>query len=88
MSLTNPEFWSPFHGMVPLATLVCVAGRRWSVEESLPGRKSLAGLDEHQVRRWTSWHRWTILARLAHAFLAVMAATARADNSSPQGSSG
>jgi hypothetical protein len=33
----------------------------------------LAALDEHQVRRWTSWHRWTILAMLAHAFLAVTA---------------
>jgi hypothetical protein len=31
----------------------------------------LTGLDEHQVRRWMSWHRWTILAMLAHAFLAV-----------------
>ena len=25
--------------------------------------------------RWTSWHRWTVLAMLAHAFLSVMAAT-------------
>jgi hypothetical protein len=31
-------------------------------------------LDEHQVRSWTSWHRWTILALLACAFLAVLAA--------------
>lgn len=38
----------------------------------------MTGLDEHQVRRWTSWHRWTILAMLAHAFLAVTATTARA----------
>jgi hypothetical protein len=38
----------------------------------------LTGLDEHQVRTWTSRHRWTILAIFANAFLAVTAATARA----------
>ena len=31
--------------------------------------KGLTGLDQHQVRRWTSWHRWVTLAMLAHAFL-------------------
>jgi SRSO17 transposase len=60
---------------VPLATLVRVAGRRWTVEESFQAGKGLAALDEHQVRRWTSWHRATVLSMLAHAFLAVMAAT-------------
>jgi len=39
--------------------------------------KGLAALDEHQVDGWTSWHRWTILAMLAHAFLAVTAAIER-----------
>ena len=38
--------------------------------------KGLTGLDEHQVRTWTSWHRWTILALLAHAFLSVLASQA------------
>jgi SRSO17 transposase len=59
---------------VTLAVLVRVAGRRWSVEESFASSKELAALDEHQVRTWTSWHRWTALAILAHAFLSVMAA--------------
>ncbi|MDX6241660.1 MAG: hypothetical protein QOG10_6484 [Kribbellaceae bacterium] len=63
---------------VPLSTLVAVAGRRWTIEESFQAGKGLTGLDEHQVRRWTSWHRWTILAMLAHAFLAITAATQRA----------
>jgi hypothetical protein len=58
-----------------LPVLVMVAGRRWTVEESFQTGKGLTGLDQHQVRRWTSWHRWTILAMLAHAFLAVLAAT-------------
>lgn len=56
---------------VPLATLVRVAGRHWTVEESFQSSKGLTGLDQHQVRTWTSWHRWTILVMLAHAFLAV-----------------
>jgi SRSO17 transposase len=60
---------------VPLAALVKVAGRRWTIEESFAASKELAALDEHQVRTWTSWQRWTALAILAHAFLSVMAAT-------------
>jgi SRSO17 transposase len=60
---------------VPLRELVRVAGRRWTVEESFQASKGLAGLDQHQVRRWISWQRWTVLAMLAHAFLAVLAAT-------------
>src|SRR5690349_24728434 len=48
---------------VPLRTLVRVAGQRWRVEESFQTGKGLTGLDEHQVRRWTSWHRWVTHAR-------------------------
>jgi SRSO17 transposase len=59
---------------VPLALLVRVAGSRWKIEDGFAAGKELAALDEHQVRSWTSWHRWTILALLAHAFLAVLAA--------------
>jgi SRSO17 transposase len=59
---------------VRLAQLVAVAGRRWTVEESFQGGKGLAGLDEHQVRRWLPWRRWTLLAMLAHTLLVVLAA--------------
>jgi SRSO17 transposase len=62
---------------VSLARLVRVAGQRWRIEESFQAGKGLCGLDEHQVRRWTSWHRWTTLAMLTHAFLAVTTATER-----------
>ncbi len=62
-------------GPVPLAQLVKVAGSRWKIEDGFAASKELAGLDEHQVRCWTSWHRWTILAMLACAFLSVQAAT-------------
>ena len=59
---------------VPLAQLVRVAGSRWKIEDGFAAGKELAALDEHQVRSWTSWYRWTILALLAHAFLSVLAA--------------
>ena len=70
---------------VSLATLVRVAGRRWTVEETFQAGKGLAGLDQHQVRRWNSWHRWTTLAMLASAFLAVLAAAERARQPPPDG---
>jgi SRSO17 transposase len=70
---------------VPLQTLVTVAGRRWTVEENFQAGKGLTGLDQHQVRRWTSWHRATILSMLAHAFLAVTTATERTQNPAPTG---
>lgn len=61
-----------------LTELVRVAGRRWTIEESFQSSKGLTGLDQHQVRTWTSWHRWTILVMLAHAFLAVTTVAQRA----------
>jgi len=69
----------------PLATLVRVAGSRWRVEETFQAGKGLAGLDEHQVRRFTSWSRWVTLAMLAHAFLAVVRADAHARHPAPHG---
>jgi SRSO17 transposase len=73
--------WSP--EPAALRTLVRVAGRRWKIEESFQAAKTGLGLDQHQNRRWTSWHRWTTLVILAHAFLA--AATAHHDHPEPAG---
>jgi SRSO17 transposase len=70
---------------VPLSTLVRVAGQRWRIEEAFQAAKGLTGLDQHQVRRWTSWHRWTTLAMLAHAFLAVSTAIERDHTPAPAG---
>lgn len=70
---------------VTLHTLVRVAGQRWRIEESFQAAKGLTGLDQHQVRRWTSWHRWTTLAMLAHAFLAVATAIERDTTPTPAG---
>lgn len=50
---------------VPLATLVRVAGRRWTIEENFQTGKGLCGLDDHQVRTWTSWHRLSRVKELA-----------------------
>jgi SRSO17 transposase len=58
----------------PLAALVRVAGMRWMVEETIQAGKGQTGLDEHQVRHWTSWQRFTTLALLALAILALCAA--------------
>jgi hypothetical protein len=68
-----------------LAELVRVAGQRWRIEESFQAAKGLVGLDQHQVRRWTAWHRWTTLAMLAHAFLAVATAIERGRSPAPDG---
>jgi SRSO17 transposase len=62
---------------VTLDDYVRVAGWRWKIEETFQTSKGLTGLDQHQVRTWTSWHRWTTLAMLAHAFLVVATASQR-----------
>jgi hypothetical protein len=68
---------------VPLAVLVGVAGRRWSIEERIKTSKGLCGLDQHQVRHWRSWYRWATLALLAHAFLVVAALTSNTRHPPP-----
>ena len=79
-------FYRCYHPIpVRLAVLVAVAGRRWTVEENFQGGKGLAGLDEHQVRRWLPWRRWTLLAMLAHALLVVLAAREHAAGPPPVG---
>ncbi len=62
---------------VTLDDLVAVAGQRWRIEENFQAAKGHVGLDQHQVRRWNSWHRWTTLAMIAHALLTVIATTTR-----------
>ena len=73
--------WSPTK--VSLKTLVRVAGTRWCVEECFRAGKDEVGLDQHQVRTWTSWYRYTTLATFAHAILAAIAAREHANR--PQG---
>jgi SRSO17 transposase len=65
-------------GIITLARLVKIAGRRWTIEENFQAGKGLTRLDQQQVRTWTSWHRWVTLAMLASAFLAVTTVAERA----------
>ena len=68
-----------------LTRLIRVAGRRWAIEESFQAAKGLAGLDEHQVRGWIPWRRWSLLAMCAHALLAIITAVARSTGPPPRG---
>jgi len=72
-------------GPVSLARLVHIAGLRWTAEEDFAASKALAGLDEHQVRRWISWYRWVTLAMLALALLTVAAAAEHTRDPRPAG---
>ncbi|HEX8930780.1 MAG TPA: IS701 family transposase [Actinomycetota bacterium] len=55
-----------------LATLVRVAGTRWTIEACFEAAKGEVGLDQYEVRSWTGWHRHVTLAMLAHAYLAAV----------------
>jgi SRSO17 transposase len=62
-----------------LETLVGVAGRRWTVEESIELAKGEVGLDQYEVRHWVGWYRHITLAMLALAYLAVIRAWVSTD---------
>jgi len=59
-----------------LATLVQIAGMRWSIAACFESGKGDVGLDHSEVRKWPSWYRHITLAMLAHAYLAVLRAQA------------
>ena len=61
--------WTPTP--VSLADLVAVVCARWHVEEDFQLSKRTVGLDQGQVRTWTSWHRWSTAALTAYAILVV-----------------
>ena len=56
--------------------LIRVAGTRWAIEECFQTSKNEVGLDHYQVRRYDAWYRHITLVMVAHAFLAITAATA------------
>ena len=63
----------------PLSTMVQVAGRRWTVEESLELAKGEVGLDQYEVRTFVGWYRHITLAMMALAYLAVVRARLSTD---------
>jgi SRSO17 transposase len=55
-----------------LGEQVRVAGRRWTVEESIECAKGEVGLDHYEVRSFSGWYRHITLAMWAGAFLSVI----------------
>ena len=78
-SITDPAELAFYLCFGPAGTtigqLVRIAGVRWAIEECFAAAKNETGLDHYQVRRYDAWHRHITLAMLAHAYLAVAAAT-------------
>src|ERR687885_2381416 len=60
-----------------LATLVRVAGTRWTVESDFETTKGEVGLDHYEVRSWVGWYRHITLAMWAQAVLTMIRAAAR-----------
>jgi SRSO17 transposase len=58
----------------PLATVVQVAGSRWTIERCFEEAKGEVGLDQYEVRSWTGWYRHITLAMWAYALLTVLRA--------------
>jgi SRSO17 transposase len=58
-----------------LATVVPVAGSRWTVERCFEEAKGEVGLDQYEVRSWRGWYRHVTLAMWAYALLTVLRAT-------------
>ena len=73
---TDIAYYLCFHpDSVERGQIVRVTGARWAIEECFQAAKNECGLDHYQVRRWEGWYRHITMAMLAHAFLAVTAAT-------------
>jgi hypothetical protein len=49
-----------------------------TVEENFQTGKGCTGLDQHQIRTWTCWNRWTTLVMLGHLLLVAATIIARA----------
>ena len=48
------------------------------MEDDFQAAKEICHLDKGQVTCWNSWHRWSVTALVAYAFLAVTVALERA----------
>lgn len=87
-SLSDPTDLAYYLVFAPLntalATLVQVAGTRWTIEVELESAKGEVGLDEYEVRSWHGWYRHMTLCLLAHALLVVL----RHQSLQPEGKGG
>lgn len=71
-----------------LSALAYVASRRFVVEQCLAEAKDDVGLDQYEVRKWPSWHRFVTLSMMALAWLGsvrrrALDPEAKADELSP-----
>ena len=77
-SLSDPTELTAYVVFAPhattLATVVQVAGSRWTIERSFEEAKGEVGLDHYEVRSWTGWYRHITLAMWAYALLTVLRA--------------
>jgi SRSO17 transposase len=77
-SLSDPTDLTAYAVFAPqetaLATIVQVAGSRWTIERCFEEAKGAVGLDHYEVRRWTGWYRHITLAMWAYALLTVLRA--------------
>jgi SRSO17 transposase len=77
-SLSDPTDLTAYVVFAPqtatLATVVQVAGSRWTVERCFEEAKGEVGLDQYEVRSWTGWYRHITLAMWAYALLTVLRA--------------
>ena len=82
-SLSDPTTLTAYVVFAPhattLATVVQVAGSRWTIEQSFEEAKGEVGLDHYEVRSWTGWYRHITLAMWAYALLTVLRAVQRTD---------
>jgi SRSO17 transposase len=77
-SLSDPTELTAYVVFAPhettLATVVQVAGSRWTIERCFEEAKGEVGLDQYEVRSWTGWYRHITLAMWANALLTVLRA--------------
>lgn len=77
-SLSDPTELTAYVVFAPhtttLATVVRVAGSRWTIERSFEEAKGEVGLDHYEVRSWPGWYRHITLAMWAYALLMVLRA--------------
>jgi len=77
-SLSDPTDLTAYVVFAPhtatLATVVPVAGSRWTIERCFEEAKGEVGLDQYEGRNWTGWYRHITLAMGAYALLTVLRA--------------
>ena len=87
-SLSDPAALTAYVVFAPhattLATVVQVAGSRWTIERSFEEAKGEVGLDHYAVRSWTGWYRHITLAMWAYALLTVLRAVQRPTKEAPK----